>query len=352
MALLFIDGYDHLAATVADLGMKYSSATSSVSVLSVVSGRVSGNGLKFQCGGGGALTLRKDLPSTYTVGTIGLAFQINANGSATWQMAGFYDSTSLQLSIGVNTSEFLTITRGSTTLWTDTLALTPNQWYFVEFKATINNTTGTIDVWLNGSSRTSQSGLNTRNTANNQFTGIATGCLTSITTTIGTIDDLYVCDTSTGLGSSSPVGNLRVVTSMPSGNSGDTSGHDQWSQTGGTGGNFWTSVNEVPEDGDTSYVSSSTVNQIENFTYASLPSTVSSIKGIQFNYVARTDDAGTRQIAPSQRNSGTDSVGSSSSNLPSGYTDTIFITETSLQTASAWTTSEFNSSEFGVKLTV
>jgi hypothetical protein len=163
-------------------------------------------------------------------------------------------------------------------------------------------------------------------------------------------DDLYLLDSSTGTGSSGFIGDRRVLTQLPTGNSGDTTGHDQWSQTGGTGGNYWTSVNDNPHDGDTSYVSSGTINQIENFTHAALPAAITAITAVQYNLEARKDDVGNRQIAPTQRNVTTDSVGATSVNLSQTYQDIISLTEVSLQTGIAWTIAEWNASEFGVKL--
>jgi hypothetical protein len=57
-------------------------------------------------------------------------------------------------------------------------------------------------------------------------------------------------------------------------------------------------VNEVPPDGDSSYIYDTNVNDIDDFFFSLVPSFVGEIQAAHLNVFARKDNEGTREIAP------------------------------------------------------
>ena len=360
MALLFLDGFDHYTSFT-------DAPTSSVkwteqggggtATWTSTAGRVAGTALRLTRGSGTVQSVFHTL--TQTPGTIIIGFACRTSGFGGMDICNLYDITAAGIQVNIQSigTGQIRVYRGpaSAQLGSDSAVNTMllNTWHYIEVKAIIaTGTGGSVGVWVDNNQVLNITGVNTQATANAFVNRVYLGSLVGSTTPgAWDYDDFYCCDTTTGLGNSgTPLGDSRVITLMPSGNSGDNPGHDQWTQVGGTTSNFWTSVNEIPEDGDTSYVSSATVGQIENFTHAALPATITTVKAVQFNLIARKDDVGTRQIAPTQRNSTTDSTGTTSPNLTASYIDQLSIAENSLQTGIAWTVAEINASEFGVKV--
>jgi hypothetical protein len=130
---------------------------------------------------------------------------------------------------------------------------------------------------------------------------------------------------------------------LPSGAGAET----QWTPSAGSN---YQNVDENPENGDTDYNKSNTVGQVDTYAMANLVSVAGLIYGVQYLEYARKDNAGTRTIAPVARIGGADYLGSNV-NLSDSYAYTREIKELSPATAAAWTISEINAMEFGVKVT-
>jgi NAD(P)H-hydrate repair Nnr-like enzyme with NAD(P)H-hydrate epimerase domain len=56
-------------------------------------------------------------------------------------------------------------------------------------------------------------------------------------------------------------------------------------------------VSEVPQDGDTTTLSTDVVSAVTGFGFASLPSTVAAIAGVQTSMLGKASDAGPRSVA-------------------------------------------------------
>jgi hypothetical protein len=120
--------------------------------------------------------------------------------------------------------------------------------------------------------------------------------------------------------------------------------HSAWTPNGATPN--YACVDETTADGDTTYVSDSTPGDIDTYAFADVDASAT-VYGVQTNLYARKDDAGTRQIAPVVRQSGTDYVGTTVT-LGSSYS---FYSQIYNQdpTAADWTAAHVNADEFGVK---
>ncbi|MFN8519586.1 MAG: hypothetical protein U0667_09445 [Chloroflexota bacterium] len=147
---------------------------------------------------------------------------------------------------------------------------------------------------------------------------------------------MYFCS-----GSTSFLGDGRVITSMPTGDGGNTA----WTPNTGS---RWAAVDEVPHTSDTDYISSGTSSQRDAFTFAPLGVT-GAIKAVVLGLVGRKDDAGTRQVRSTVRRGSTNYDGSVVLSLPTTYQrfdgDVMTVDPSD---AGAWTVADVDASEFGV----
>lgn len=118
----------------------------------------------------------------------------------------------------INTSRQLEVWRGSggsgTLLGATPLvdALTPGLWYYIEFKVTLNDTAGAVDVRINGVNKLSLSAIDTKNAGTATVFNHMKINLHTNGTDKG--DDLYVCN---GAGSTNNtfLGDVRIESLIP-----------------------------------------------------------------------------------------------------------------------------------------
>lgn len=133
----------------------------------------------------------------------------------------------------------------------------------------------------------------------------------------------------------------RVFTQFPDGN-GNTS---QWTPTSGSN---YQCVDENSPNDDTDYVSSNNSGDQDLYIYTDVNNGYS-IKAVQSLLYARKDDAGTQQVNPVARVSGTNYTGSAQT-LNNTYNYYMKVYDQNPNTSATWTPSEVNSSEFGLKI--
>ena len=251
------------------------------------------------------------------------------------------------IALGVNSSGQIVVYRGS--VGAGTLIATSSAsviqaaaWYHYEMEFTIHASTGRVKVWINGDP-----------TAVIDFTGNTAG-----TTSFSTIhlmsnsdndgggslrvDDLLVYDN--GGTMQGQIGDQKVEVLFPSGNGSS-------SQLTGSDGNStdnYLLVDDVNPD-TTDYVGSATSGNKDLYEFTDLSVTTGVIKGIMVNaWVARTE-AGFKQMKPVLRQSGTDYDGTAKT-LPSSFTRFFWPYDSNPATSAAFTISEINAMEFGMKV--
>lgn len=193
------------------------------------------------------------------------------------------------------------------------LALTANNvwtfqtWNFVEVWPVIDNSVGSLKVWVNGVLLASVTGADTQATANSWWDVMRT-YQDHITTTGILIDDLYYGDTTSGPGAhpgNVPLGDCHTVTLFPVGN-------DSVQFTPLANAN-WQEVSETSMDSDSSYNYDPTVGHEDRFNAGSMPAGVSLIYGVQVTGAYRKDDAGARSVKQGVKSGATETYGSSHS---------------------------------------
>jgi len=340
MSLRHYDSFDTYVT--ADLSQNYNNVNSSGMAISAGNGRRSTASLRFTTSSGNVLK-SFDHQSTWI---IGFSLRVAALPStSSREFIVFYDGGSVQVDLRLNAAGQLFFTRGgTTTLASSTNAISANTTYHIQAKIFISDTVGTVELRVNGTNTgwiPQVGSLDTKNsTTNATVNGILIqGAVSSANTDY---DDLWICDGQGSAPYNDFLGDLRadVLTVNGAGNSA------QFSPT--SGGNY-TCVDESAPNGDTDVVSSSTVGHKDTYAYSDLAHTPTTIYGVKIKAVVKKDDAGYRAINLVTRSGGAD-YDSSEMALPSSYTAVTQIRETDPATGVAWTRTNLNAAEFGVKV--
>jgi hypothetical protein len=331
MTLLFCDGFDH-----------YTSITDKWNggIANFYAGEGRFGTSAFRLGDSNASAVKNIGVNASTI-IVGMSIRFTYFGTVDpFRVACFRDNGAMQLGFYVSSSGFPVIWAGST-LWTGTIPFVIGVTQYIEMKATIHNSTGTVELRSQGVVLASLTGQNTRGgTSNNYANEFHIGPAGQANHSVY-VDDLYVCDTA-GSVNNDFLGDVRVQSIFPSG-AGNTT------QMTPSAGSNYTCVDETTPNGDTDYVSETAAGEKDTYAFGNLTPTSGTIKGVQVLINARKDDAGFRTIAPVYRPASTDYDGSTV-NVGDSYVYYSEITEVSPETSSAWTIAEVNGAEFGVKL--
>lgn len=334
MACIFMDGFDTYAT--ADVNARWTSGASMSSIVSTPTRPLSRASISVTAANVDPLV--KSFGTDYTQGVVGFGFYATNGMNSRGIMLAVLDGTTEQISIRTNSSSRLTVTRNGTVLATGSTVLSNSTWYYIELKFTIHNSSGVIELKLNGASEIASTGsLDTQNTGNTQWNGVQFAAK-NVGSTAATYDDIYVLDPTTGTNTDF-LGPVSVVALQPSaaGNAAD------WTPSSGTNHGA-----VAIQDGDTTFTESSTANDVDTFAYQHLPISAGSVYAVQHVLVSR-DPGATGSIAPVCRQSSTNYAGSTQA-VSSSWAYYTQIRDTDPATASAWTVSGVNSAEFGYKL--
>jgi hypothetical protein len=323
--MLFMDGFDYL--TVADLTMKWDTTSGSL-----------------QTGVYGYGKCLKGFAQTATLGsnvvTGGQSFHFYTGTLTASTVCEFRETGSAQCDLRYDSSGTLFFTRNGTTIGVVADAstrLVSNTWYWIEAKVTISDASGIANVKVNGIAVLTQSSLDTKNTANAYFNQVKVNGSGTLQ-----IDNYHVWDTTAG-DVADYMGESVIETQLPSA----AGSNADWTKNGGST-NF-SRVNEANEDGDTTYVSSSTANQIDSYAFTNLTATSGTIRTIAVNTIDRNDDATPRTFDHYVKSSSATAL-SSNISPSAGYKNHQRFFAQDPNTTAAWTVAGRNAAEFGYKL--
>lgn len=311
--------------------------------------RPPGGGALYIVGGAGAIAgLYRPMPvaaAATVVVHMAILFPSIPSGSQPffYLMDGGAAGANEQVHLGITSVGKLTISRGSTVLATSTNALSPNVWYTLEAKITINNTTGAYEVRVDGTSVNwipAATGANTRGStpANNSADGYVFA--SNAVAFIYQLTDFLIANTAQST-ITDFIGPGRLVAVYPSG----AGTHADWTPNFGTN---YACVSEKQGDGDNSFNQSSTPNQIDSFAMDDVP-VGATVKLFQVNHLARKDAGAARTFATLVRaGGGAESLGTTFT-LASSYLAYSDVFEVDPNTTVAWTAAGLNASEVGYK---
>jgi hypothetical protein len=284
--------------------------------------------------------LRSPNLTTNATCVLGVAVKINAHPSTQRDLLQLYENSNRGMNIKLNPDGTLTIENNVTDLGTTTSSLTINTWYYIEFKVLTNNTTGTAEIKVNGTSWLALTNQDTQPGTNAYHTAFQFQPPFGVTTLY---DDVYFLDGS-GSANNDFLGNRKVLALDPD-SAGDTT---QWTPSAGS--NYQNVDDGALCDEDTTYNETSTSTDQDLYNYDALPSTVTQVHGLQINNETRVT-AGSMQLASVIKTGTTTDVGSNDSITSTTYVSTQRVSEQDPDTASAWTKSGVDGAQFGIKAT-
>lgn len=255
----------------------------------------------------------------------------------------FMDGSADQISLAYTVSGQVQVLRGATVLGTSGIVLIVGTMHHIQFQATINNTTGSYEVKVDGVSVLSGTGVNTRNgTAVNQANGYRLGAGGS--SSGGQIfDDLYVWDGSGSVNNTFP-GDVVVSAILPSGAGNST----QWTPSAGS--NYQCVDETTPNTSD--YVSTLTLNNKDTYVFGDVAGSGSPLGAVVNAYATKADAGAARGIKAICRASSTESQSSevTISTTWRYWIQAVF--ENDPSTSALWASlAAINGAEWGVQVT-
>lgn len=424
MSLIFHDGFDHYTSLLDkyDIAIGTSSGGSvAAPVIQAGAGR-GGAGAVFMAQGSNIGTtsvgsmIQKNVGSQTTLFK-GFAFKFNPAGQTTdTQIFAVLDVNTVQVALWITSAGTLYFTRGGsstsfglagfpsvTAIGASTgVSLPANSYHYLEVEVIISPTVGVANLRIDQTAVLTQTGLNTRASANSSFTSVVLGAMWFVngvncsaffddtyddnaqfngdlrvngqvpsgdgsTQNFSPIEAAWAASTVTNLGTTiiDSNGNLQRCTAITGDFKTGTPTHPTW-QTTPVGANttdnhvtwsliqiggpsHFNLVNEPDPDGDSSYVQSNTVNQIERFTFPAIPG--ANVIAVTIWPFARKDDGGFRTIQGAIKSGGTLGTTGTDVALGSNYQYLFCPSLTDPNTAAPWTLPAVNAAEFGVKIT-
>ena len=267
---------------------------------------------------------------------VGFAFNVNDIGGTVGNLVDLQSSVNYYLylndsdnSIGVNHQN------GGSSRQSDPNVFSLNTWHYLEFHTVCDNTVGSYDIRIDGSTIISATGLDT------VYSSYYISHV-SIAESVDSVwvDDLYILDGT----SLTPLGDIEVVTLLPTadGNSSAMLGSDS---------NYvdnWALVdnNAAIPPATTEYVGSATEGVKDTYAMGDLTGTPT-VLGVQSTLYAAMTDTGPKSMRPVVRSGTTDYTGTTVPLMNSVYKPIDEMWETDPDTAVAWTYGGVNAAEVG-----
>lgn len=339
MSLVFIDGFDHY--TEGDELYKWDGPYSNAANYdnpTIQTGRDSrGKCVQYPYG-----RTAKYVPAQDTY-IAGFAFKFTGTPSLKSILLIFAWGNRPQVTLRLETSGKLQAYReeiSEVALGTPTKTLVAGTWYYVECKAYLHDTYGSVEVHIDGILDSKATDVDTIVDTGAVITEIAVGG-GDVGSSWHWFDDLYMLDTGGGRNNDF-LGVCRIDTLFPTAAGASTG----W--TPSTGSNY-DCVNEVSAT-FTDYVSGDAVGEEDLYTFGDMPFTPDTINGVQTTVYAKRGSASFRKIGAVTRVGGTSYVQDERylSVSPRYYTN---LNETQPGGAGLWNKTVVDGAQFGVKVT-
>lgn len=255
-------------------------------------------------------------------------------------LAIFYDDNGQQCTLRLDTDGEVAVDRGATTLATSSgLNLLTGISYYIEWGLTINATTGSFTVHIDGVEWLNETSQNTDNqsSTNANYFAIQGGAREKI------IDDFYLCDDA-GSVNNGRLGEVEIEGLVPSSDGNRTN----WTILSGLTNYEMVDDGTTPDD-DSTYNSSSTVLQDDLYGLDNVTADVSVVRAVQVVNHVRLEDAGFREVRALVRSNTDEAQGDNQAlGVPWNYYYSLF--ETDPQGGAAWTETRINAMEAGIEL--
>lgn len=374
MALLFIDGMGHYDST--QISAKYTALGTTNTTWEIVPEGRFNNCLKRTMALGGPVThgtaditplMTQTGPWVPTIsGVMGFAVKItnleevfepaSDGGSDNTAFWAVYEGSNILFYVTLNKAGTLTawlhrngVLVTNLNLGTTIQGLQADVWSYLEFTWLIDNTAGYLEIRNNGTTIFRHDGDTLPSDIVVSYTGVWTTIrmLHTRTETTGSavvirVGDLYLADLD---GSGDEVkdflGDVIIDQIVPDG----VGAYSNWSPN--TADN-WDAVEEVPPDGDTTYVTAQTTGTRDSYTLEDVP-LAAEILGYQTLVYARKETEGGASISPTLRIGGVDyDADAQGLGSPASYEYLIQPYDTNPATLAKITPAEINAAEGGI----
>lgn len=267
--------------------------------------------------------------------TIVMGFAYKHGGSGTGTLVHFTSGSATQTSLYLNWNGLLEAYRGTiTSLALATEPLRVGTWNYIDVKVVLHDSTGSIQVRLNGQDIINETNIDTKYSSGT----FKYGSVSIEAFERGAWDDIYIYD-DTG-GTPSLQGSRAVENLSPT--SDDTS---QW--TPSIGSDHYALVNDTTIN-DTTYVSHSTINEVDDWGYSNITEIDGGILGLAQWTRATTNDGGIRTVNSLCESNSTEDLDSVAHS--EGFETLYRIIDEDPDTSTAWTVSGVNAATFGVEV--
>lgn len=347
MALLFYDGFEGI--TTAQATLRYVTFAGGASISSAAI-PAAPNGQTAAIFGSGDCTISTG--ATPATAIVGFRFMPRDQGQTISTAINFLrlldNGGVVHLTFRCQLDGSISVYRGDGTTLLGTTAsanlLAPGVWSYLEIKATINDTTGSVEIKQDGTSVLSLTSQDTRNAGNANIARIRFQGHSG-TGNSSWFDDVYICDTTGSAPHNDYLGDVRIVMILPSG-AGDST---QWTPNAGSN---WDRVDETPgHDGDTTYVSDSTAGDTDLYNLAAVPSGAGTVYAAKVIATARKDGAGAQDVELLVK-SGTTTDASPLKSLTDSYAEYDYTLVQNPDTSAAWSVADLDAVQVGIRIPV
>jgi len=357
MALKFAEGFEEFGTSGRPTALGFKWTATNALYNEVSTGRFHGQSWRMGSSYSSSYTydqlLVKKQIMSYNTWYVGFAFRKRSTTGQTSGASGYFfgikDTGGSQLSLHFSPSAESTIIlyRGlsTTSLATYANAITDNQWHYIEFGCKIADSGGWAKVRIDGTEVISYTGdTDALSTGLGKF--IEFSAPHNYVTWSCEIDDIYVCD-DTGSVNNDFLGDITVETLYPTSDGGETG------FTPSTGSDKFAVVDEVPAN-TTDYLTGTSVGEQVTFGMSNLSYINGSIKGVVVEMNTKNEGVSSDELRGLTRISGTtyepSGTGPTSATGQSTYDALQQAFDTNPDTTAAWTVSDVNAAEFGIKI--
>jgi hypothetical protein len=250
----------------------------------------------------------------------------------------FADSGSVQVELVIQTDGTLKATRGTggPSLGISTFALHSETVYHIETQVVINNTTGSVKVWINGTLRLNITNVDTQFTTNATANSVTFNGVAGTTTTLYDTVVRWGADAASNLDDYFVKGRFAAADGF----------YSDW--TPFIAGPHYLNVNKT-EPTYADYISSLTPTNRDSFTFDPLSEAGATIYAVILHVAAEKDDGGVREIELFYRSGGVDYDSGTTEAVSVGSISYEYAWKDNPATATAWTPTEVDNFEGGVE---
>lgn len=344
MSLLFLDSFDHYT----NLNDKWDAQFFGSNIVATqAAGRFVDGALSIKGSGGGGWR-DKSLPNSVEL-IAGFAWNNTAGDSfdGIFKFVDNFSAESLFATLVIDTSSGVgTLTYNGNTATTSTGVFTGSVWQHVEMRVLMSDTVGVLQIRRNGVEVASVTGIDTRPASVTHFTAFRVEADSNSQN--HHMDDLYIVDALTA-NNNTYLGDSRITVLRPK----DDGLVNNFLPVGEA--NNWETVDELLNDGDTTYVEAGAElarEAYQNKTFTDVGVTPGVIFGVQVVNAAKKTDAGRLDyldqmiINGTTYDNGVDIISTSGT-----YKMTRFIRDTDPSDDATWTEAKVDITGSGLEIT-